>query len=404
MTVGIGVCPLRVSVVDKLEIGDTATVGDGYLAVNAKIARLGLYQYTRAEIGDTDGQPNELVSVYRPEAEVFDTDAMASFAHKPITLNHPRDAVSKDNWRKHTRGMSGGRVARVGDFLEIPMVVNDAEAIAAIDGGTRQLSAGYSANITIGDGLTPEGEPYRAVMSDIRGNHIAIVARGRAGSQCRIGDAAWPVEDNTPPKKETRNVKTILVDSVPFNQDNLDGLEAAVKKVEDRAANAETKLADANKALTDAEVKAAADLKDATIRAETAEAKIVSLEKELADSKVTPEQFRDAAKVYAGLIDAAAKIAPEFKVEDNMSEADIRKGVVLAKFGDAYATKGDAFFDALFEVESAKLADTKVETDPYRAAMAARDSAVVADVRTAAVSARQEMIDRMINPVAADAK
>lgn len=391
-----------------MELTDRQTTADGYLAVHAKIARMGIYQYARSEIGDTEGNPNELVSVYRPEDAVFDPEAMASFAHKPITLNHPVEDVRSDNWKKYSRGMAGGRVVRTGDFLEIPMVVNDSEAIAAIEAGKRELSAGYSATITVGDGMTPEGEPYRAIMSDIRGNHIAIVDRGRAGSQCRIGDAAWPIEDTqTPPKprKEITNMATFMLDGLKVDLSDTEATTAALTKLRDAATAADKRAADSAKDLTDAEAKHASELKDANDAKAKAEADAVSANKALEDSKVTPEQLRDAAKAYANIVDAATKIAPDFKVEDSMTEADIRKGVVLAKFGDSYADKSDTFFDALFEVESAKVKDAKVETiDPYRATMAARDSTALTDARTTAVTARQEMIDRMINPVAADAK
>lgn len=389
---------MRVSIVDRLEIGDTAPTGDGYLAVNAKIARIGLYKYARSEIGDTEGDPNELVNVYRPEAEVFDKEAMASFAHKPITLNHPRDAVGKDNWRKYTRGMSGGRVARVGDFLEIPMVVNDGEAITAIENGTRQLSAGYSASITIGDNVTPEGEPYRAIMSDIRGNHIAIVAQGRAGSQCRIGDAAWPVEDaapnKVPPKKDTPSVKFYTLDGLPVRFDDEAALEAAFTKLSDKVASEAKRADDAVKALTDAEVTNASALKDAIAAKDKAEADVASLTKAVADAKTTPEQLRDAAKAYATLVDSAAKIAPDFKVEDAMTDADIRKGVILSVFGDSYKDKSETFFDALFEVESAKVVDAKGgdKPDAFRDAMTHRNVSDFADAAAKAKTAREAMI------------
>jgi len=391
------VSKMLVSIVDKLEIGDRTETPDGYLAVNAKIARMGHYQYLRGEIGDTEGNPNELVDVYRPEDEVFDADAMASFAHKPITLNHPKDAVSKDNWKQYSRGMSGGRVVRAGDFLEIPMVVNDGEAISAINNGTRELSAGYSAEITVGDGIAPDGKPYRALMSNIRGNHIAIVKNGRAGSQCRIGDAAWPVEDTTPitPQKKAPNMSKIVYDGLSVDLSDVDATKALIAKLEDAAKSAKSEADAKAKALTDAEVAHASALKDAIAAKDKAEAEVASLTKALADSKTTPEQLRDAAKAYSALVDAAGKIAPAFKIEDSMTDADIRKGVVLTVFGDTYKDKSGTFFDALFEVESAKIVDgtvTDAKPDAFRDAMANRTVVDFADAATKAAKARADMI------------
>jgi len=396
---------LLVSIVDRLEIGDQTETPDGYLAVNAKIARMGHYQYLRGEIGDTEGNPNELVDVYRPEDEVFDADAMASFAHKPITLNHPKDAVGKTNWRQYSRGMSGGRVVRAGDFLEIPMVVNDGEAISAIAAGTRELSAGYSAEITVGDGIAPDGKPYRAIMSNIRGNHIAIVKNGRAGSQCRIGDAAWPVEDTAPitptrPVKDTK-LPHIMHDGLKIDLTDAEAVSALVTKLVDAAAKAGTDRDTATKALTDAEVKHAAALKDANDAKDKAEAEVVSLTKAVEDAKTTPEQLRDAAKAYSALVDAAGKIAPAFAITDAMTDADIRKGVVLTVFGDTYKDKSDTFFDALFEVEASKVKDGKADDarpDAFRDAMANRNVTDFADAAAKAKTAREKMIAELSAP------
>jgi len=393
---------LRVSIVDRLEIGDREETPDGYLAVNAKIARIGHYQYLRSEIGDTEGNPNELVDVYRSEDEVFDADAMASFAHKPITLNHPQDAVGKKNWRQYSRGMSGGRVVRSGDFLEIPMVVNDGDAIAAIEAGTRELSAGYSADIIIGDGVAPDGKPYRAVMQNIRGNHIAIVAQGRAGSQCRIGDAAWPVEDttpNTPPKKDTARVKTFNLDGLPVRYDDEAALDAAFAKLTDAIAKAETALATAitDKASAEAAVATAAtanvtaiEAKDAAVA--TLEATVATLTAELADAR-DPAKLRDAAAAYAATCDKAKALGAT--IADNASEADVKKAAVAVKLGDIAANWTDAQIDVSFATLTAGVKDAapKPETDAFRDAMANRTVVDFADATAKAVAARKAMID-----------
>lgn len=395
---------MRVSVVDKLEIADQGETPDGYLAVQAKIARMGIYQYARSEIGDTEGDPNELVNVYRSEDEVFDKEAMASFAHKPITLNHPRDAVGKANWRQYSRGMSGGRVARVGDFLEIPMVVNDGEAIQKIKDGVRELSAGYSATITVGDGIAPSGETYRAVMTDIRGNHIAIVDRGRAGSQCRIGDAAWPIEDTVPPvppKKETANVKTYTLDGLPVRYDDEAALDAAFAKLATRVSDAEAATATAlsDKATAEAAVATAATANVTAIEAKDAEiatltATAATLTAELADAR-DPAKLRDAATAYAATVAKAKALGAE--IADNASEADVKKAAVSLKLGDVAANWTDAQVDVSFATLTAGV---KVDTAPdaFRDAMANRTVVDFGDASTKAKTAREKMIADMTAP------
>ncbi len=173
---------------DRAPIEKVRRLADGRIAAVAKFARSGIYQYTGAEVGRPE---LATVRVYRDEAEVFSEDAMASFAHKAITLDHPSEPVSSKNWRKVAVGYTEGRVARDGAFVEIPLILADAEAVSTFDRGTaRELSAGYSCTLDWTPGKSPQGESYDARQVGIRGNHIALVAAGRAGSECRIGDSA----------------------------------------------------------------------------------------------------------------------------------------------------------------------------------------------------------------------
>ena len=173
---------------DRAPIEKVRRLGDGRIAAVAKFARSGCYEYAGAELGRPDLSK---VTVYRPEDEVFSEDAMASFAHKAITLDHPDEPVSASNWSKVSVGYTEGRVARDGGFVEIPLILADASAVTAYESGTaRQLSAGYQCELVWGDGVAPDGTSYQAKQVGIRGNHLAIVAAGRAGNECRIGDSA----------------------------------------------------------------------------------------------------------------------------------------------------------------------------------------------------------------------
>lgn len=94
------------------------------------------------------------------------------------------------NWSRTAVGFTEGRVARDGGYVEIPLMLADAAAIDAYDSGrARELSAGYKCELVWGDGIAPDGTSYQAKQVSIRGNHIALVPAGRAGSECRIGDS-----------------------------------------------------------------------------------------------------------------------------------------------------------------------------------------------------------------------
>lgn len=389
---------MRISVADRLEITDLKPTADGYLAVRANIARTGVYQYTRASIGMTDGNPNELVGVYRPEDTVFSDESLASFGHRPITINHPIGDVSAKTWKKLSVGHTGDKVRRDGDHVVVDMLLMDEAGITAATSTHKELSAGYSADLDFEDGTAPSGEKYSAIMrGPLKGNHIALVPRGRAGSTCRIGDAAWPIEDTIAPVKETK-LPHIMHDGLKIDLTDAEAVSALVTKLVDAAAKAGTDRDAAAKALTDAEAKAATDLKDAIDAKDKAEAEVASVKKELADSKITPEQLRDAAKAYAKIVDGAAKIAAAFKVEDSMTEQDIKKGAVLVALGDAYKDKSDAFFDAAFEIEVGKVKVDDTAPDAFRDAMANRTVVDFSDASAKAKTAREKMIAELSAP------
>lgn len=177
---------------DRAPLEKVRRLADGRIAAVAKFARTGIQQYTGAEMGRPD---LAVVNVYRPESEVFDEAAMASFAHKAITLGHPTGGVTVDNWKQVAAGWTEGKVARDGEYVEIPLILADAAAIRAYDSGeARELSGGYACEILWGDGVAPDGTPFQATQKKIRGDHIAQVPQGRAGSLARIGDSALTLD------------------------------------------------------------------------------------------------------------------------------------------------------------------------------------------------------------------
>jgi hypothetical protein len=160
---------------------------DGYLVARPRVARTGIQIYAGAEVG----KPHmDRVRVYRPEEEVFNKDAMASLAHRPITNNHPPEAVTADNWKKYSAGQVGDEVARDGEFIRVPLVVMDGNCIRDIKNGKKEISLGYGANLEWRSGVTDKGEAYDAVQTGIRVNHLAIVDAARGGAKLVIGDDA----------------------------------------------------------------------------------------------------------------------------------------------------------------------------------------------------------------------
>ena len=165
---------------------------EGFLQMRARIGRAGLQAYRADEAGGPPGVPPDApVRVYRPPEAVFSPASLASFAGKPVTLDHPPAMVDSGNWRAHAVGHSGGAVERDGDHVAADLVLTDAAAVSRAEAGS-ELSNGYWADFDFTPGVTPAGEPYDAIQRNIRGNHIALVAQGRCGPSCAVaaGDAA----------------------------------------------------------------------------------------------------------------------------------------------------------------------------------------------------------------------
>jgi hypothetical protein len=379
---------------DKLSFDHPRKTADGYLVVRARAARAGIYDYLGKEI-DPEGQTfaaDQVVKVYRSEAEVFAQDSVASFLMKPVTNDHPSQPVTADNWRDHAKGVVG-KALRDGDFLAFDIVLMDKAAILAVESGKRELSNGYASLIDFTPGETADGQQYDAVQKQIRGNHVAVVDKGRAGPLCRIGDGVscipLPGADliailtdertynggsnantNEPARRETSSSQS----GSAARQDGevkmphtliIDGLQ--VTEVSDQAKAAIEKLQGQVRSADEARAKAEADVAKLTTDKATADAKITTLEQQVKDAKLTPQQLRDAAKVYVKTIDTAKKLAPTLAIDADADEAAIRKAVVSAKLGDAAKDWSDEQIAVSFDTLAAQA--PAANADPVRNAL-----------------------------------
>lgn len=177
----------------EMRFTDTATISgthirpqDGALVADAYAVRTGIQLYRGGEVGLLD---RDVVRVWRPEDEVRSADSMITFSHAPITLDHPKEAVTAENWADLAKGEVSTEASWDGNRIKLPLIIKAKDAIEAVQSGIRDLSAGYTCTLDFADGVTPEGEAYDAIQRNIRINHLAIVPKGRAGNT-RIGDSA----------------------------------------------------------------------------------------------------------------------------------------------------------------------------------------------------------------------
>lgn len=364
---------------DAVPLSGARVTRDGYLVADAKIARTGIQEYLGLEVGKPD---MKVVRIYRPEDEVFASDAMASFAHRPVTNDHPPEAVKAENWKRFSVGMTGDQVARDGGFIRVPLTLMDASAIELLKGGKRELSAGYECTLDWTPGVTADGEPYDAIQRGIRANHLALVDKARAGHECRIGDR------KTNPAKKGKadmNDRKITVDGFTF--DASEQAAQAIEKLMTKVADAESKYADASKALEakDGELAAIKQTSDAKIAELTA--KVEAFDASI-DARIEERQsvLSDAKRILGKDVDGKGKTTAAIRREvvgNAMADsgiADRSDEYVLASF-DTLAKFGGNGGDAIADAARSALGD-KAKGGPS-------DPQAIRD------AAYQEMIDRL---------
>ena len=326
-----------VTLYDTVPLSGTRKTSDGYLVADVRVARTGIQEYLGAEV-DPDGslglRDKSIVRVYRPEDEVFSEDAMRSYAYRPVTNDHPSEAVTADNWKQLAVGQTDGKVVRSGDWVQVPMVLMDAAMITQVEGGKRQLSMGYRCTLDATPGTTPDGVQYDAVQRGLRMNHLAVVTAARAGADARIGDATDPSGVRTEDGRMTANTQKVVVDGISYEMS--DQGAQLVARLQKQIGDAAEKEKEKEKEIAK---------KDAELA--TKDAKIAELEK----AQITGDALDSAVAARADLIDRAKRIAPKVETR-GLSDAAIRKAVVVARVGDTMKDKSEAYIDARFDMLS----------------------------------------------------
>lgn len=323
---------------DSVTLDGTRITGDGYLVTTARSVRTGVQIYAGSEVGRPEMRT---VRVMRPADEVFSQDSLQSFSHTPVTLDHPSEAVTADNWAKLAVGEVSTAAKQDGEWISLPLILKDAAAIRAVQSGKRELSAGYTCELEWTDGH-PD---HDAIQRKIKINHLAVVDRARAGQEARIGDnwgtSPIPLTDT---ENKSMTLKTVLVDGLSVETTEA-GAQAIAKLTADKAALAvayDAEIADKDAALA---------AKDGELAAK--DAKIAELEaKQLSDADLDR-----AAAARGDLIAKAKALAPKV-VTDGKSAIEIKKAVLAERKVDM-AEQSDAYVDAYFNIlaKDAKAAD-----------------------------------------------
>lgn len=163
---------------------------NGHLIVDSTvITKAAVNPYYGKEIPDYESlglDPEKIYNMLRDPTEL--EKGMHTLGEKQLLIKHI--FVSADEPQKESiAGTIGSNLEMIGNDVKGSLTVWDKEAINLIESGKlAELSASYFYDPVMKSG-TFNGQAYDGIMTNIRGNHVALVERGRIGRDALVADA-----------------------------------------------------------------------------------------------------------------------------------------------------------------------------------------------------------------------
>lgn len=189
--------PAKVARVDRvrwrIDASSKVVHPNGMVDAWGVATRVGVFEYS-------DGP--KAIREYVSDAELFAPDSLATMRGVPFTVQHPDGDVTTDNARELTHGwVLEVRAKRDEGTVEALVRIATADALAAIEAGTVELSLGYDTVVEHVSGVSPQGEAYDAVQTKRRYNHLALVDIARVGHVARLRMDGVQLLEGDPMKK-----------------------------------------------------------------------------------------------------------------------------------------------------------------------------------------------------------
>lgn len=167
---------------------------DGHLFVQmTNISKANVCPYYGREIPGweklgLDG--DRIYNLYRDPEEL--RKAAHTWAGKPLLFHH-KPTTAEDHAEELVVGAVGTTVAFDGVYVRAPLSIWTKEAIDAVESERqRELSPGYRYVPDMTPGHTPDGVAFDGRMTQIMGNHVALVFEGRTGPDVMVADEKPP--------------------------------------------------------------------------------------------------------------------------------------------------------------------------------------------------------------------
>lgn len=147
---------------------------DGYLVCeNAVLGRTGIQKYGAKELGLKDKEG--IIEVHRKAEDVFDEESLQSLEGRAFTLGH-NSGTNIKNFFKKAKGIVFNVRREDNNIVGDIRIFDEKTADLVEKGELRELSLGYKSKIFYDE----EKDEYS--FKEIIYNHLALVAKGRAGN------------------------------------------------------------------------------------------------------------------------------------------------------------------------------------------------------------------------------
>lgn len=294
---------------------------NGYWYIKGNpLTKEGVFSYSGCQIDQTGKlglEPDRLYNVYRPASELTSAETIKSFNGVPLINDHE---MIGDGCTDYDSRPAGGVLFNVDRGTDMAALFGDFKIYSEslkneITNGKKELSLGYRCKYEPSRGVFG-GKTYDFVQRDIIGNHIALVDKGRMGSDIRVYDSKAMVFDSITDVNPAEKGIPTMTDEEKKAKEAEEA--AAAQKAQDEATAAE----EAKKAQ---EAQMAADAEAEELKKKEAEQKAADeAAEEEARQKAEKEKEASAmdSAISAALQIVAARKALEAQVEPLIGTCD----------------------------------------------------------------------------------
>ena len=154
---------------------------------NIPLTKVGVFPYYGQQISP-NLEPDKLYMVYRPAEEIASEEALKTLELLPVIEDHAMLGISPGMMPPEEKGIQG--ITGTNVHYEDCVVYGDVKIFTeylknVINSGKHEISMGYFCDYDYCSGVY-NGQRYDVIQRNLRGNHIAIVDKGRMGEEVCI--------------------------------------------------------------------------------------------------------------------------------------------------------------------------------------------------------------------------